>query len=182
MSDIEMMNSERLNFLLKEKENLTLEFKESFTTKIDENIVAFSNTKGGIIILGVDDKGNIKGQELTNDLKAKINSLARNCQPSIHLGITQIDRLVVIEIAEGTGKPYSCSTGYFRRLDGSSQKLNQEETRAMFEDHSKIPFESKTNNNATLKDISREKIRRYLREAKITIKAQKPEDVLQTLT
>ena len=81
------MDSKQLKLLLQEKENLTLEFKEKYTPKIDEDIVAFSNTKGGIILLGVDDKGKVKGQELTNELKAKINTLARNCKPSINVKI-----------------------------------------------------------------------------------------------
>jgi len=96
-------NSEQLKLLLKEKENLTLEFKEKYSSRIDEDIVAFANTKGGIILLGVDDNGNVKGEELTNDLKAKINTLTRNCKPSISVNIRQIEKIVVLEIPERDG-------------------------------------------------------------------------------
>ena len=41
------MDSQQLSILLSERENLTLEFKERYTSSIDEDIVAFSNTKGG---------------------------------------------------------------------------------------------------------------------------------------
>ena len=134
------MDTERLKIILQEKENLTLEFKEKYTPKIDEDLVAFSNTKGGIILLGVNDNGKILGEDLTNELKAKINTLARNCKPSINTKIEFIDKVVIINILEGTEKPYSCSSGYFRRLDGNSQKMSHEEIQIMFQDNNPIPF------------------------------------------
>ena len=61
--------------LIKEGEGLTLEFKEHFTSRIDEDMVAFANTRGGVILLGVRDNGTVGGEHLTNDLKAKIISM-----------------------------------------------------------------------------------------------------------
>lgn len=49
-----------------------MEFKEKYTPKIDRDIVAFANTKGGRILLGVTDDGRIAGETLTNRLKAEI--------------------------------------------------------------------------------------------------------------
>ncbi|MFH1882545.1 MAG: ATP-binding protein [Planctomycetota bacterium] len=62
-----------LKLLLKEGEGLTVEFKEQYTPRIDRDIVAFSNTKGGIILIGVSDEGKVIGEKLTNKLKAQIN-------------------------------------------------------------------------------------------------------------
>ena len=42
-----MTDIEKINILVKEGEGLTVEFKEHFTPRIDEDIVAFSNTRGG---------------------------------------------------------------------------------------------------------------------------------------
>ena len=39
-----MANSEKLEMLVREGEGLTVEFKEHFTSRIDEDIVAFANT------------------------------------------------------------------------------------------------------------------------------------------
>jgi hypothetical protein len=33
----------------------------------------------------VDDRGKVVGEKLTNKMKAEINTIARNCDPSIHL-------------------------------------------------------------------------------------------------
>ncbi|MEK6938099.1 MAG: RNA-binding domain-containing protein, partial [Nanoarchaeota archaeon] len=174
------MDSEELKILLKEKENLTLEYKEAYSSKIDEDIVAFANTKGGILILGVSDKGQIKGYELTNDLKAKINTLARNCKPSISVIIKHIENVITIEVPEGDEKPYSCSTGYFRRLDGNSQKMSQDEIRILFQENDKLSFEAKINKNCTINDISPDKVKKYLAESKVTLVSQDLREILQS--
>ena len=58
------MNLRLLNLLIKEGEGLTIEFKERFTSRIDQDIVAFANSKGGKILLGVSDNGNISGEKI----------------------------------------------------------------------------------------------------------------------
>ncbi|UJS16802.1 MAG: ATP-binding protein [Candidatus Jettenia sp.] len=77
------MDVNKVQILVQEGEGLTVEFKEHFTPQIDEDIVAFANTKGGIILLGVRDDRTVSGEKLTNDIKARINSVARNCNPPV---------------------------------------------------------------------------------------------------
>lgn len=106
------VNTEELELLLKEGECLTVEFKERFNNKIDKDIVAFANTSGGRILIGVNDDGKIIGEKLTNELKANINCLARNCDPEISIdSIKQIDKVIVVEVGESNQKPHSCATG-----------------------------------------------------------------------
>ena len=95
------MNLRLLNLLVKEGEGLTTEFKEHFTARIDQDIVAFTNSKGGKIFLGVTDNGNISGEKLTNHLKSQIISIGRNCDPSISVSIKQIGNIVLLEVPEG---------------------------------------------------------------------------------
>lgn len=63
-----MTDADRINILIKEGEGLTVEFKEHFTPRIDEDIVAFTNTKGGVILLGVRDDRTVSGEKLTNEM------------------------------------------------------------------------------------------------------------------
>ncbi|MEK6916938.1 MAG: ATP-binding protein [Nanoarchaeota archaeon] len=176
------MDSEKLAFLLKEKENLTLEFKEKYSSRIDEDIVAFSNTKGGVILLGIDDTGKVVGQDLTNDLKAKINTLARNCKPSIEVSISCKDNIVIIEVLEGDQKPYSCSAGYFRRLDGNTQKMSTEELKILFHKSDKTSFEEKYNGEITFEDVSVKKVNKFLAEAKVVLQKEITiKDILSSL-
>ncbi len=176
------MNNEQLKLLIAEGEGLTVEFKEKYTSKIDKDIVALANTKGGFIVLGVSDEGKVIGEKLTNQMKADISTLARNCDPHITIGkISQIENVVVIEIPEGDEKPYSCSSGYFRRLDAVTQKMAQKEVRTVFRESSVISFEGLPHNGFGLKDISLKKINTFLAESKAGIKATK-RDVESILT
>ena len=83
------MNAHDMKLIISEGEGLTAEFKERYTPRIDEDIVAFANTKGGNILLGVRDDGSVAGERLSNDIKARINSLARNCKPGIVVELSQ---------------------------------------------------------------------------------------------
>ena len=176
-----MTNPEKLEMLVREGEGLTVEFKEHFTSRIDEDIVAFANTKGGVVFLGVRDDKSVIGEKLTNNLKARITSIARNCSPSIPIKIKQVESVVIVEVPCGEEKPYSCSAGFFRRLDAVTQKMTTQELRLMFHEHEAIPFEEKTNKEIRWEDISKEKVQSFFRESHIEVKKITPEAILQSL-
>jgi len=75
----------------------------------------------------------------------------------------------------------SCSSGYFRRLDGTTQKMTNHELRLMFQENETVPFEDKINKDATWDNISKEKIRNFLKEADISIRKIVPRDILTSL-
>lgn len=169
-----MTGADKINMLMKEGEGLTVEYKERYTPRIDRDIVAFANSKGGLLLLGVDDAGRVVGEKLTNKMKAEINAIARNCDPSIHLkNIRQTGKIVVIEVAEGDEKPYASSSGYFRRLDAVTQKMTQREVRAIFRETNDISFEDITCRDLGIKDISAKKVKSFLREANLSYKIGK---------
>ena len=177
-----MTDTNKINILIKEGEGLTIEFKEHFTPRIDENMVAFANTRGGVILLGVRDDRTISGESLTGDLKARINSVARNCTPPILVKIKQIQNVIAIEVPQGDEKPYSCASGYFRRLDGTTQKMSNHELRIMFQEHEATSFEEKINKDITWDDISKKKIQDFLKEADVGIKRITARDILTSLS
>jgi len=169
-----IMKLEELKLLIKEGEGLLVEFKERYSSRIDRDIVAFSNTKGGVIMLGVSDDGKVVGQKLSNKLKAEINDLARKCEPPVTVKrISQVGKVVVIEIEEGDEKPYSCSEGYFRRLDATTQKMEQREVRTLFRETDTVSFEDLSCKELRLGDISIKKVKSFLREANTSFKVNK---------
>src|SRR3989338_2447241 len=105
------MDKKEFEFLLKQGEGLKSEFKENYDSKnLGKEIVAFANTEGGRIFIGVDDQGKVKGTQITNKLKSEIQDLARGCDPSINIKIETIDNVLIVNIDEGLNKPYRCST------------------------------------------------------------------------
>ena len=175
------MTPEEVKLLIREGEGLTVEFKERHSPRIDEDIVAFANTKGGTILLGVRDDGTVTGEKLSNDMKARINSLARNCSPSISVSASQVDAVVMVEVPEGEEKPYSCGSGYYRRMNGTSQKMSQVELRVMFTENQPVPFEERMVKGFTFDDISREKVRAFTKEAGISVGKMPVADLLRSL-
>lgn len=172
---------DQMKLLIREGEGLTVEFKERYTPRIDEDIVAFANAKGGTILLGVRDDGTIIGERLTNDLKAKINSLTRNCKPAITARLAQVGSAVIVVVEEGSEKPYSCGSGYFRRLDGSTQKMSQDELRIMFAENDPLSFEERTVKSFTFDAVSKPKISAFTKEAGIRIGATPVPEFLRSL-
>jgi ATP-dependent DNA helicase RecG len=172
-SKINMKRNE-LQLIIKEGEGLTVEFKEKYTPKIDRDIVAFANTKGGLLLLGINDKGKVIGEKLTNQIKAEINSIARNCDPKIYIkNAKQVGNIVVIEITEGDEKPYCSSSGYYRRLDAVTQKMAQKEVRVLFRETDVISFESLYCRDLKIQKISLSKVKIFLKETGVLVKTSK---------
>lgn len=116
----------RLPGRLQEGEGLFQEFKQSLE-KLDRAIVAFANTRGGVIYLGVDDEGNTRGLRLTNRLRAQIQDIARNLDPSVPIDIVDLGKAIAVKVKEGSDKPYRASEGFFLRVGASNQKLTRNE-------------------------------------------------------
>ena len=175
------MKDEQVALLIREGEGLVVEFKERYSSRIDQDIVAFANARGGSVLLGVSDDGKIVGETLTNDLKAKLNDLARNCKPKISVQAVQVGKVVVVEVPEGTEKPYSCSDGYFRRLNGTTQKMGHDEIQIMFRENDPMPFEERTVKGFSFTDLSKAKVLAFAKEAGIALGRTEPTDFLRSL-
>ena len=67
------MNKQELDFILEEGEGYQIEFKE-FLSGIDKEIVAFANSSGGRIFLGITDSGKAKGINITNNYFIRVFS------------------------------------------------------------------------------------------------------------
>ena len=118
--------NEWLNIVLEEGEGYYTEFKEKIAN-IDKEMVAFANASGGKILLGVSDDSQITGFRLTNTSKSKIESIAKNCDPSIPVQMKDYGTWALIEIPEGTQKPYRCTHGFYMRNGASSQKMSTDD-------------------------------------------------------
>ena len=108
------MEDKDFELILKTGESYFVEFKEGVDKGLVKEIVAFSNSKGGRIFIGVTDSGEIKGIKVTNKLKSLIFDAARNCDPPIEVKLsTYKNKILVVEVPEGDKKPYLCSQGFF---------------------------------------------------------------------
>lgn len=162
------MNKKELQFILQQGEELKIEFKESISG-IDKEIVAFANSNGGRIFLGVSDNGKVKGVNITNKLKSQIQDIARNCDPPIDVEIKNFEDIFIIEVEEGKDKPYKCSSGFYLRQGANSQKMTRDEILDFAIGEGKIKFDKQINNDFIYpEDFDENKLDNYLSSAKIS--------------
>lgn len=107
------MNRKQLIKLIEKGENLQIEFKQRFSDhdKIAKEIIALANTKGGVIIFGIDDNGKTYGVESEKEIFELIKETVNNyCEPKVEYKIFYVEldhkEIVVLEIVESKNKPH----------------------------------------------------------------------------
>lgn len=126
------MTAEELREIIACGETSKVQFKLMFSTakQIAEEMVAFANSKGGMIVFGVEDKtGQIIGlsyseiQKLSNEVSTAANDQVR---PVIYLETEVVfvegKRLLVAYVHEGGNKPYKTLSGNIWVKQGSDKR------------------------------------------------------------
>lgn len=109
------MDAERLKELIAIGESSTIEFKRKVTTpdKIAKELCAFANTKGGILLIGIDDDRKVVG---VDSEKSQIDIIEIACQfylepPILPQSIEIINfnkkEVIVVEVGESNRKPHT---------------------------------------------------------------------------
>ncbi len=125
-------------------ENNDTEFKEIYTDSIEKTAVAFANSEGGTIYIGVKDNGEVIGvdnpdfvmQQTANALK---NAVKPDIMPFVNIKTEETEgkQLVKVYISVGTNRPYYLGdkgltpSGVYVRKGSSSQPLSDEGIREM---------------------------------------------------
>lgn len=156
------MDKKELNMILQEGEGYKIEFKESLSN-LEKELVAFSNSSGGRIFLGITDEGEIKGIRATNKLKSQIQDMARNCRPEVKISVESSNNILIINVREGGDKPYECSSGFYKRIGPNSQKMTRDEIIDFFKSEGKIRFDELTEPKFSYpKDFDKNKLSKFL--------------------
>jgi predicted HTH transcriptional regulator len=115
--------------LIEVGENLRCEFKRKIPSndKIAKEMIAFANTRGGVILIGVDDNKNIVGVESEKSEAEIIKDVAINyCEPPLYYNIEYVNlegkEVVVVEIPESDEKPHRIQD-YVNKFDINSAKI-----------------------------------------------------------
>lgn len=175
------MNVDTLKTLAALGESYNLEFKEAFSDSLGKEICAFANSKGGKILLGVSDKGELKGLKSSNMLKSRIYDLSRNFDPSLPVEVEEVGNIFVINIEEGSNKPYSVNGRFYMRYGANSQQLKRDEIKELFKEENLIGFDDKFNTKFNLEtDLDEEKLDYFIKKAKVSPVIKK-EKILENL-
>ena len=95
------------------KESIHLELKKEYVKDILKTVIAFANTSGGKIYIGIDDDGKVLGvQRLDTDILKLSNSIRDSIKPDITLFasilVEKIDGkdVIVVDVQKGASSPY----------------------------------------------------------------------------
>ena len=137
------------------QESETLELKEIVVEDIKKEIIAFANSAGGTLYVGVADDGNIVGVENPDMVIQQISNMVRD---SIKPDITMFTRyaaknvegkqIVAVEIQRGTERPYYLAKkglrpeGVYVRQGTSSVPATSTAIRRMIKDTDGDSFEA----------------------------------------
>jgi predicted HTH transcriptional regulator len=115
--------------LIEGGENLRCEFKRKIPSseKIAREMIAFANTRGGVIFLGVDDNKDIVGVESEKSEAELIKDAALNfCEPLLdyNIGYVNFDgkEVVIVEIPESEKKPHRIQD-YINEFDINNARI-----------------------------------------------------------
>ncbi len=125
-------------------ESEAVELKEVFIPDLKKEIVAFANTNGGTIYIGVQDSGEIIGVDNTDFVMQQIsNSLRDGIRPDVsmfaNIELLQEDKkfFIKLTVSQGTKKPYYLSdkglkpTGVYVRSGTTSAPASEDAIRMM---------------------------------------------------
>jgi len=95
------------------RENQTTEFKREYTDDIKKTVIAFANTDGGKLYVGIGDDRTVTGCPNTDELSLRISNAIRDAvKPDVtmFIGYTveTIDgkEVVIVDVQRGTARPY----------------------------------------------------------------------------
>ena len=117
---------------IKAGESETVEFKAGFNKETIISLVAFANTKGGKVIVGVDRKGRVSGVEVSPEtVQRYLNEAKFATYPQIMPSVDEHEingkTVLTFEISEYPVKPISFKNRYYKRVKNSKHLLSLDE-------------------------------------------------------
>jgi len=177
------MNIEQL---IKQEESEKLEFKENFDRETIETVGAFSNTRGGIILIGVSDKGVCKGINVgKNTIKKWLNEIFQATEPAVipEIKIEKFKNknIGIIEVKEFPLKPVSVKGKCFKRVGNANKVLTPKEISDLYLHSTGSSWDALICPQATLEDIDIKKVERYIEVANSTGRRKFKEKPIEAL-
>ncbi len=132
-------------------ESERIEYKSQMIDAIYKEVIAFANTDGGVIYIGIDDKGNLTGIDDVDETYTRLTNGIRDAiAPDVTMFVRYVlqeNKVIRIEVGEGSYKPYYLkskgmkTTGVYVRQGASSVQASPDQIRRMIKDSDGDVFE-----------------------------------------
>lgn len=151
-------------------ENAVLEFKEALirAQRLQEPVVAFANTRGGHVAVGVTNTGRIVGVSWDQEAEERVQEASRITHPPVTIDVTCVDvdghTIAMLEV-------HPVEHGWVQTSDGrlivragpTNRTLVGEELLRFVTSRAAEPVEDQPVRGATLQDLDENRVREYVR-------------------
>jgi ATP-dependent DNA helicase RecG len=162
---------------IRQGEGLSTEFKQELTSpdRLAASLVAFANSSGGVIFVGVDDNGAPVGVDDVDAAVRLVDSVAaNNCRPTITVvpevvypepsGASERHLpIIALHVAKGSMRPYSTNKGrYYIRTGSGRRDASREELLRIFQDVGDIYYDETPLQWLSLADLDMDSIQHFI--------------------
>jgi len=164
------------------RESLKIEFKREYTEEVKKTVIAFANTDGGEIRIGVDDDGTVVGVADVDSVMLKVtNSVRDSIKPDVTMfllcELREVDgkSIVVVDVQRGTARPYYLAgkgvrpEGVFVRQGASTIPATESAILKMIRETSGDSYETA---RSLIQELTFQSAERAFREEKIRFGAE----------
>lgn len=149
------------------QESQTVEFKESWRDEYLKTVCAFANTNGGILYIGINDKGEVVG---VDNVRKLIEDLPNKVMNAFVLAVE-------VEVEEQNGKQFikmtipksnvalSCNGKFYSRSGSTTQELKGGALQRLLLKTNNLSWDEIGVDNATYDDIDTETVSRFVTRA-----------------
>ncbi|QQZ29981.1 transcriptional regulator [Thiothrix subterranea] len=155
------MTPQELQTLIQQGENAAVEFKALplRPEALAREMVAFANSAGGTILLGVADDGTVLGIDGSEQLEEWVMNIARTAvipALTVTYGTVAINatRVAVVGVPKGSDKPYQTGDKYLMRVGSTNRVATQSELMRLFQMSGVFHYDTLPVANAGINDLN----------------------------
>ena len=161
------MERKEIMNLIKDGEGQCVEFKRNFEKGVIESLVAFSNSDGGKVFVGVSDSGDVVGIDVGREtVRIWINEIKNKTDPFLLPDFEVMDfdgkKVVVLDVKEFPLKPVSFKGKVFIRKNNSNQKCSVSEVSEIYLKTKRSSWDYYVDKEVSFEDLDKKKIRKVI--------------------
>jgi ATP-dependent DNA helicase RecG len=183
------LTQSELQNILQQGENSSVEFKEYGVKpeSLAKEMVAFANSQGGVILLGVTDQGTVTGIPAGQALEEWVMNIARDriipaLEIQFHQHPVENKMLAEIIVSKGKDKPYQTGGKYYIRVGSTNRMASQSELMRLFQAAGIFHYDGNGVEKSAIQDLNFTELDRYFGDYQIDFSKESEKNKLRLLS
>ena len=161
-----------LRLLVASGEGERLELKETTgqRTEACKALCSFLNKDGGVVVFGATDRGEVRGQQVSDRTKRELSEVFGRFEPAADIGLEFVEvgggrEAIVCRVEKGPGRPYVWEGRAYKRVQSTTVAMPQEEYERILSERKgfQSDWELQVNPALSMDDLDAEEIRKTAR-------------------